>query len=128
MAVGEPYESAMRKVESAQDKKISRFVDHASSAHDPHARKKLQTLMLAELNGYGFNLEHLEVVQGLIQKCQARIDQHEQLIQKTRVNGYNVATAERVLNNLIELQECFWSHHQAVLEALNRSKCGSAPR
>jgi hypothetical protein len=32
------------------------------------------------------------------------------------------ATSERVLNNLIEVQEIFWSYHQVVLEAVNRDK------
>jgi hypothetical protein len=101
---------------------ISRFVDQFQIAHDPDTRKRLQTLLLEELNRFGFNAEQLQRVQQRIRECKVRIDQHERLINKARINGHNVAAAERVLKNLMELQEVFWSYHQVVLEALNRSK------
>jgi len=104
------------------EQNIFRFVDQFQIAHDPDFRKKLQTLLLEELNRFGFNSEQPERIQRWIKECKTRIGEHERLIEKGRANGHNTATAERVLNNLIELQEVFWNYHQVVLDALNRSK------
>jgi hypothetical protein len=104
------------------EQNISRFIDQFQIAHDAQTRQTLQKLLLEEENRFGFNSEQLERIQQRISECKARIDQHERLIHKARINGHNVAVAERVLNNLIELQEIFWSYHQVIVEAVNRSK------
>lgn len=103
--------------EFVSEQNISRFVDQFQIAHDPYTRKTLQKLLLEEWNRFGFNSALLERIQRRIEECKSRIDQHERLIHKARLKGHNVAAAERVLNNLIELQEIFWSYHQVVLEA-----------
>lgn len=112
--------SPMQKFIGEQN--ISRFVEQFPSAHDPYTRKRLQTLLIEEENKFGFNSEQLESLQQRIKECKGRIDQHERLIRRARANGHDTSTAERVLNNLVELQEVFWSQHQVVLETLNRSK------
>jgi hypothetical protein len=104
------------------EQNISRFVDQFQIAHDPHTRQTLKKLFVEEENRFGSNSEQLERIQQHIKICKERIDLHERLIHKARIKGHNVAVAERVLNNLIELQEIFWSHHQIVLEGVNRSK------
>jgi hypothetical protein len=104
------------------EQNISRFVDQFQIAHDQQARQTLQKLLLEEMNRFGLNLEQLRRIEKRINECKAHIDQHERLIQKARINGHDVRTAERALNNLIELQEIFWSYHQVVLEAVNRRR------
>jgi hypothetical protein len=103
------------------EQNVFRFVDQFQIAHDQNTRKRLQTLLLQEENRFAFNSEQLERTQRCIKECKARIGEHESLIQKGRANGHNTATAERALNNLIELQEVFWNYHQIVLKALNQS-------
>jgi hypothetical protein len=104
------------------EQNISRFVDQFQIAHGPHTRQTLQKLMLEEENKFGLNSERLEKIQQWIKECKARVGLHERLVNKARINGHDVAASERVLNNLIELQEIFWRYHQVVLEAVNRSK------
>jgi hypothetical protein len=104
------------------EQNISRFVDEFQTAHDANTRLTLKKLLLEEENKFAFNSEQLVRIQQRINECKARIDLQERLIHKARIKGHNVAAAERVLDNLVELQEIFWSHHQVVLEAVNRSK------
>jgi len=104
------------------EQNVSRFIDRFSIAHDAYTRQTVQKLLLEEENGLGFNSEQLDRTQRCIKDCNARIEQHERLIHKARLNGHDVATAERVLSNLIEIQEVLWSHLQVIIEALNRSK------
>ena len=112
--------TSMHKFVAEQN--ISRFVDQFQIAHGPHTRQTLQKLLLEEENRFGFNSEQLDKIQQWIKECRGRIGQHERLVNKARINGHDVAASERVLNNLVELQEIFWSYHQVVLEAVNRSK------
>jgi hypothetical protein len=104
------------------EQNISHFVDEFQTAHDAHTRHTLKKLLLEEENRFAFNSEQLVRIQQRINECRGRIDLQERLIHKARIKGHNVAAAERVLHNLVELQEIFWSHHQVVLEAVNRSK------
>jgi hypothetical protein len=104
------------------EQNISRFVDEFQTANDAHTRQMLKKLLLEEENRFTFNSEQLGRIQQRIKQCKARIDLHERLVHKARIKGHNVTAVERVLHNLIELQEIFWSHHQVVLESVNRSK------
>lgn len=104
------------------EQNISRFVDEFQTAHDANTRYTLKKLLLEEENKFAFNSEQLVRIQQRINECKARIDLQERLIHKARIKGHNAAATERVLHNLVELQEIFWSHHQVVLEAVNRSK------
>jgi hypothetical protein len=104
------------------EQNISRFVEQFIIAHDPRTRQTLQKLLIEEEKKFGFNSGQLEKIQRRISACKERIDQHERLIHKARANGHDTSAAERVLDNLIELQEFFWCYHQVVLEAINRNR------
>jgi hypothetical protein len=108
--------------EFVSEQNISRFADHFVVAHDPSKRKTIQRLLLEQETRFGFHSEQLERIQQRITECGVRIAQHERSIQKAKANGYETATSERVLSNLIELQELYWSYHKSVLEGLNRSE------
>jgi hypothetical protein len=100
---------------------VARFVDRLRVEHDPAIRRSLNRLLLREWDNLGINLGQLGNVQREVIEGRARIAIQIALVETLTVTGQDVRLAERLLHNLIEIQNTIEEYRQVVVEAMDRN-------
>jgi hypothetical protein len=104
------------------DHNVERFVDQLRSQSDPTIRTALQRLLLEEVHRFGFNLEQLSIVDRQLSEAKGRIRAQKLIIEGLRIKGHDTASAECLLNNLVEIERIFKQHRQVILDSINRNR------
>jgi len=108
---------AMAKFVSAHN--VEKLVDQLRWQLDPSVRTALQRLLLEEVHRFGFNLEQLSMVDRQLSEAKERIRAQKRSIEGLRVKGYDTASAECLLNNLVGIERIFKQHRQLILDSIN---------
>ena len=108
---------AMAKFISAHN--VEKLVDQLRWQLDLSVRTALQRLLLEEVHRFGFNLEQLSMVDRQLSEAKERIRAQERSIEGLRVKGYDTASAECLLNNLVGIERIFKQHRQLNLDSIN---------
>jgi two-component system, LuxR family, sensor kinase FixL len=99
---------------------IARLSDQLYGELTPERRQISQVLLLEEENRYGRYSEKLDMVTHYIAEANERIDAQRKRLQARESKGWDVSTAQRTLNNLIELREQFEWFRSQLLDASDR--------
>jgi hypothetical protein len=103
-----------------REQNILRFSDRLQTEGDPSVRKQLSKLLLDEENKFAACAERLDKTDRHIVDCKAHITRQYGLIDKLKVDGHDIAAAEGLLRNLMELHDLFVSHRQGIVAALEQ--------
>ena len=103
-----------------REQNVLRFSQLIEAEHDTAKRQRLGSLLLDQENQFAATAERLDKTDRHIAECKARIGRPYGLIDKLRIDGRDIQSAERLLRNLMELHDLFVGHRQVLLEGLNR--------
>ena len=59
---------------------------------------------------------------GGVPLAKERIRAQKRIIEGLRVEGYDIASAECLLNNLVGIERIFKQHRQVILDSINRNR------
>jgi hypothetical protein len=101
---------------------VARFVDQLRLQHDPTTRAVLQRPLLEELRKLAFNFEQLSMVDRQISEAKELIRAQTDIIERLRIKGHDTTRAERLLGNLVGIQEIFEQQRQFIADSINQSQ------
>jgi hypothetical protein len=107
-------------VRFVRDRNVARFVDQFRLQYDPTIRAFLQRLLLEEIRKLGFNFEQLSMVDRQIFEARERIRAQTDIIERLRIKGYDTMWAERLLDDLVGIQEIFEQQRQFIADSVDR--------
>jgi hypothetical protein len=99
---------------------VARFVDRLRVEHDPAIRRSLNRLLLREWDNLGINLGQLGNVQREVIEGRARVAIQIALVETLTATGQDVRLAERILHNLIEIQNTIEQYRRVIVDATER--------
>jgi len=102
------------------DHNVEKFVNQLQLQHDPAIRRVLQSLLLEEVRKLGFSFEQLSMVDRQISEARERIRAQTDIIERLRVKGHDTSWAERLLGNLVGIQEIFEQQRQFIADSINQ--------
>jgi hypothetical protein len=101
---------------------VARSVDQLRLQHDPTIRAVLQRPLLEELRKLSFNFEQLSMVDRQISEAKEPIRAQTDIIERLRSKGHDTTRAERLLGNLVGIQEIFEQQRQFIANSINQSQ------
>lgn len=104
----------------AHEENVIRFSERLKIEDDPRMRKSLSTLLLDEENKFAATAERLHKTESDIARCKLHIVRQYHLIDKLKTDGHDVAPAEQLLRNIMELHDLYVSFRQVLLGRLDR--------
>jgi hypothetical protein len=107
-------------VQFVRDRNVARFADQFRLQYDPTIRAVLQRLLLEEVRKLGFNFEQLSMVDRQISEARERIRAQTDIIERLKIKGYDTMWAERLLGNLVGIQEIFERRRQFIADSVDR--------
>ena len=105
-----------------RDRDVARFVDQFRLQHDRTIGAVLQRLLLEELRKLGCNFAPLSMVDPQISEAKERIRAQTDIIERLRIKGHDTTWAERLLGNLVGIQEIFEQKRQFIADSVNQSQ------
>jgi hypothetical protein len=81
---------------------------------------RLQRLLLEEVRKLGFNFEQLNMVGRQIAEARERIRAQTDIIERSRIKGYDTMWIERLLDNLVGIQEIFEQQRQFITGSVDQ--------
>ena len=103
------------------EQNVLRFSERLETENDQTARVQLTKLLLDEENKFAASSERLDRADRHIAKCKQHIARQYSLIDKLKMDGHDIAPAERLLRNLMELHDLFVGYRRQVATALART-------
>jgi hypothetical protein len=107
-------------VRFVRERNVARFVDQLRLQYDPTIRAVLQRLLLEEIRKLGFNFEQLSMVDRQISEATERIRAQTDIVERLRIKGHDTTRAERLLRNLVEIQEIFEPQRQFIADSIHQ--------
>jgi hypothetical protein len=102
-----------------QSQNIDNYAEALRSELDPGKHETLRRLLVREEYKYGFHAEQLDMALRYISEGHDRIARQRRMVDHLKANGHDTQQADRLLRNLLDIQELFKYFHSSATKALS---------